>query len=70
MPENHCQNQVLTPLDVEAEFRIPRSTQKKQRALDTFAPHFRIGRRVYYRRSALVAWIAKQEQQTAGDHRG
>ncbi|MCT6733550.1 MULTISPECIES: DNA-binding protein [Rhodococcus erythropolis group] len=69
MSENHCHDQVLTPLDVEVEFRIPRSTQKKQRALGTFAPHFRVGRRVYYRRSILATWMAEQEQKTAGDHR-
>jgi hypothetical protein len=33
-----------------------------------FAPYFRVGRRVYYRRCVLEEWIARQEQQ-AGDHR-
>jgi hypothetical protein len=60
---------VLTPLDVEIEFRIPRSSQKKGRARGSFAPFFRLGRRVYYRRSALLAWIVDQEQK-ATDHRG
>ncbi|MGO9030356.1 helix-turn-helix transcriptional regulator [Mycobacterium sp.] len=60
---------VLTPLDVEIEFRIPRSSQKKGRARGSFAPFFRVGRRVYYRRSALLAWIVDQEQK-ATDHRG
>ena len=60
---------VLTPLDVENEFRIPRSSQKKGRAKGSFAPYFRVGRRVYYRRSVLEAWIADQEQQ-GGDQRG
>jgi hypothetical protein len=54
--------EVLTPLDVEIEFRIPRSSQKKGRAKGSFAPYFRVGRRVYYRRSVLEAWIAGQEQ--------
>lgn len=58
---------VLTPLDVEVEFLIPRSSQKKGRANGIFAPYFRVGRRVYYRRCALEDWIANQEQQ-AGDH--
>ena len=53
---------MLTPLDVEIEFRIPRSSQKKGRAKGSFAPYFRVGRRVYYRRSVLEAWIAGQEQ--------
>lgn len=57
---------VLTPLDVEIEFRIPRASQKKGRASGTFAPFFRVGRRVYYRRAVLEGWIAKQEQHQAG----
>jgi hypothetical protein len=59
---------VLTPLDVEIEFRIPRSSQKKGRAKGSFAPYFRVGRRVYYRRCALERWIADQELR-GGDHR-
>jgi hypothetical protein len=60
---------VLTPLDVEIEFRIPRSSQKKGRAEGSFAPYFRVGRRVYYRRCGLEAWIAEQEWWSGG-HRG
>lgn len=60
---------VLTPLDVEIEFRIPRSSQKKGRAKGSFAPYFRVGRRVYYRRCVLERWIADQEQRP-GDHCG
>jgi hypothetical protein len=66
---SQASSDVLTPLDVEIEFRIPRSSQKKGRAKRSFAPYFRVGRRVYYRRCALEAWIADQEQQ-GGDYRG
>jgi hypothetical protein len=62
-------DEVLTPLDVETEFRIPRSSQKKARANGSFAAYFRVGRRVYYRRSKLEAWIVKQEHQMAGGGR-
>jgi hypothetical protein len=62
--------EVLTPLDVEIEFRIPRASQKKERARGRFAPFFRVGRRVYYRRFVLEAWIADQEQGQGGDPRG
>jgi helix-turn-helix protein len=62
--------EILTPLDVEIEFRVPRSSQKKARANGDFVPYFRVGRRVYYRRSALEAWMAEQEQQVAGGPRG
>jgi hypothetical protein len=58
---------ILTPFDVEIEYRVPRSTQKKGRARGSFAPYFRVGRRVYYRRCVLEAWIADQEQR-GGDH--
>jgi hypothetical protein len=60
---------ILTPLDVEVEFRIPRASQKKGRARGSFAPFFRVGRRVYYRRAVLLAWIADQEHKAA-DNRG
>lgn len=62
--------QILTPLDVETNFGIPRSSQKKARANGSFAPYFRVGRRVYCRKSTLEAWIANQEQLLAGDRRG
>lgn len=68
MPETTVD--VMTPLDVEIEFRIPRSSQKKGRAEGSFAPYFRVGRRVYYRRQVLEAWMAEQEQQTAVCGRG
>jgi hypothetical protein len=66
--DNVTSTDVLTPLDVEIEFRIPRSSQKKGRAKGSFAPYFRVGRRVYYRRCVLEAWIADQEQR--GGDRG
>lgn len=62
--------EVLTPLDVENQFRIPRSSQKKARASGSFVPYFRVGRRVYYRRSTIEAWMVKQEQQLMGDRHG
>jgi hypothetical protein len=58
----------LTPLDVEIEFHIPRSSQKKGRAKGSFAPFFKVGRRIYYRRCVLEAWITDQEQRQGGDH--
>lgn len=69
MSENQHPNQVLTPLDVEVEFRVPRSSQKKQRALGAFIPHFRVGRRVYYRRVAVEQWIAQREIASREAHR-
>jgi hypothetical protein len=51
---------------VETVWRVPRSSQKKQRALGTFAPHYFVGRRVYYRRAAIEQWIADQERASQG----
>jgi hypothetical protein len=65
---SETKSEVLTPLDVEVEFLIPRSSQKKGRANGTFAPHFRVGRRVYYRRCVLEAWIADQEKRVGDRH--
>ena len=62
----HRLPEIVTPLDVETVWRVPRSSQKKQRALGTFAPHFRVGRRVYYRRAAIEQWIAQQERASQG----
>ena len=45
--ESDSCEEILTPFDVETEFRIPRSSQKKGRANGSFAPYFRVGRRVY-----------------------
>jgi hypothetical protein len=62
----HPLPEIVTPLDVETVWRVPRSSQKKQRALGTFVPHFRVGRRVYYRRAAVEQWIAQQERASQG----
>jgi hypothetical protein len=59
--------EVVTPRDVETIWRVPRSSQKKWRALGSFVPHFRVGRRVYYRRAAVEQWIAQQEIASGGD---
>jgi hypothetical protein len=64
--EHHQLPEIVTPLDVETVWRVPRSSQKKQRALGTFAPYFRVGRRVYYRRAAIEQWIAQQERASQG----
>ena len=63
--DEHPLPEIVTPLDVETVWRVPRSSQKKQRALGTFA-HFRVGRRVYYRRAAIEQWIAQQERASQG----
>jgi hypothetical protein len=56
--------EALTPRDVEATYLIPTSSQKKGRANGTFVPFYRVGRRVYYLRSSIEAWVAQQEQKS------
>ena len=60
------ESEVVTPAEVEIIWRIPRSSQKKQRALGTFVPHYYVGRRVYYRRAAVEQWVQDQENATRG----
>jgi hypothetical protein len=69
---NDCQPEpvVVTPHDVVRIWLIPLSSQKKQRDLGTFARHYRVGKRVYYRRAAVEQWVLDQENASAGVHRG
>lgn len=59
----------FTTVYVEQKYLIPRSTQKKARAKGLFAPHYSVGRRVYYLRSSFEAWISAQER-TGGSAAG
>lgn len=63
--EKPTERESLTPEDIERTHQIPRSTQKKARAAGRFAPHYVIGRRVYYRRSSFEAWLVAQEGRAA-----
>jgi hypothetical protein len=59
--------EALTPRDVEAIYLIPTSSQKKARAKGTFVPYYRVGRRIYYLRSSIEAWLAEQQQATGSN---
>jgi hypothetical protein len=60
------QAEVLTTRDLEKMLKIPRKTQIDLRARGGFIPHFRAGHKVFYRRAAVLRWIAEQEAKTMG----
>lgn len=62
-------DEVLTPDDVEREFKVDKDTQKYWRWLSTRGrssfPFFKISKLVRYRRSELERWIVAQNRQGA-----
>lgn len=61
---------LLTARDVENIYGIPRSTQAKSRmAGDTFCPHIKRGRSVYYLKSDFDAWISGLRRRSTSDQR-
>jgi Helix-turn-helix domain len=55
------QAEVLTPHDLEKMLKIPRKTQVDLRARRGFIPYFFVGRKVFYRKEAVLRWIQEQE---------
>jgi hypothetical protein len=58
---------LLTDLDVEFFYRIPRSTQAKGRMRGGFCPHIKRGRSVYYLKSDFDEWIAGLRRRSTSD---
>jgi hypothetical protein len=55
-------DEVLRPPDVQRDYRIKVKTLLKHR---DEIPHFTVGSRTLFRRSAIEAWIAAQEAQAS-----
>ena len=55
----------MRPDDLTREYGWPLSNQKRARRKGDFPPGYKIGRRLYWRRSTIEAWIAEQEAETA-----
>jgi predicted DNA-binding transcriptional regulator AlpA len=55
------EDELLTTADVAAMTRAPASTVRYWRYLGTGPRGFRIGRRVLYRRTEVMRWLAEQE---------
>jgi predicted DNA-binding transcriptional regulator AlpA len=56
----------LSPDDLAREYGWSRSSQVRAEAKGSFPPYYRVGRRRYWRRSVIEAWIAEQEAKSAG----
>jgi hypothetical protein len=59
------QAEVLTTRDLEKMLKISRKTQMDLRARGGFIPHFFVGRKVLYRKEAVLRWIQEQESRAA-----
>jgi predicted DNA-binding transcriptional regulator AlpA len=58
--DNAIREDALTPDDLTALYGWSRTSQQRAEANGTMPPCYRIGRRRYYRRSVVEAWIAEQ----------
>ena len=48
----------VTVRDVTDVYNVPESTQRLLRQGDEFIPHYKVGRRIMYRRDDLEAWFS------------
>jgi Helix-turn-helix domain len=55
------QAEVLTPRDLGKMLKISSQTQVDLRARGGFIPYFFVGRKVLYRKEAVLRWIEEQE---------
>ena len=68
-----AEDPLRTPAYVEEHYGIPQSTQAQLRHRGEGPASFRLGGRVRYRDSALLAWLAEEEaraEQRRQDRRG
>lgn len=61
-PEELPEEEVLTSTEVATFLRIEVQTLQKWRREKKGPPPFRVGSRLRYRRTALVAWMQRQEE--------
>lgn len=69
-PERIDPDDIITEAITEAEAaaicRVTVATLRTWRSRRRGPPHIKIGRKVFYRRSAVTAWIARQERDPEG----
>jgi hypothetical protein len=58
---------LLTPADVEAEYKIPKSTQAKRRMSGDFVPYLKVGRVIRYWRNDVIAWFDAHRRHSTSD---
>jgi hypothetical protein len=66
------QAEVLTTRDLEKmlKLKLPRKSQMDLRARGSFILHFFAGRKVLYRKEAVLRWIQEQESKAIGSADG
>jgi predicted DNA-binding transcriptional regulator AlpA len=64
------EDELLVPAEVSEMLRTPVKTLAYWRAEGRGPAHIPIGRRVLYRRSTVLAWVAEQEAGAAAARRG
>lgn len=52
---------LMTRNELLAEYGFADSSERRARAQGQFIPHVRIGRKVFYRREAVEAWLVQRE---------
>jgi predicted DNA-binding transcriptional regulator AlpA len=57
---------LLSTREVATDYGFPEMTLRYWRQRDEGPPSFRLGRRVYYRRAEVDAWLAKREAAAGG----
>lgn len=55
---------LMTPDEVSAELGIPKGTLRYYRSCGCGPASFRLGGRVRYRRTDVMAWVSEQERNT------
>jgi DNA-binding transcriptional MerR regulator len=55
---------LMSTMDVENEFGIPKGTLRYYRSAGLGPASFRLAGRVRYRRADVLAWVAAQEEAT------
>lgn len=65
---NDQDQELLTTAEVAAMTRAPVSSVRYWRYLGTGPASFRVGRRVLYRRAAVLRWLADRESGSCTSH--
>lgn len=61
-------DELLTPADLEADYKFPKSTQAKRRMRGDFIPYLKVGRAIRYWRSDAIAWLDAHRRLSTSDN--
>lgn len=63
----HVQDELMTMPEVSKDYRVPMPTLRFYRHRGDIGPKsFRLGRRVFYKRSDVEAWVEQQYAEATG----